>query len=612
MEQQQRRVVLFYSCDQSDDILCDKLTRFLRPLVREAHVAEWSAQQILAGADFAQERKRAWESATHILLLLSADYLASEALYQEMLDALKRQERGEVRVIPIRLRPCLLPKPLEDSLSCLPDNGQPVSAWRKRDEALVDVARDICRILGLPLTSFRHGSTDRDYLLDQVFIYWIEGLLEPSLQGRFQLNLAWQEQPDALVNPEALANPWSTQVQELQPVPRPLPVGRSIAQAYDDANGELLILGEPGAGKTTLLLELTRTLLRRAEKDERARMPAVFHLSSWAKKRQKSLDAWLVEELATKYRVPRKIGRRWIDTNQIFPLLDGLDELADPTRMACVQAIEAYRAQTQRELVVCCRREEYFALSTRLTLQRAISIQPLTDDQIEHYLQHAKYSTDGQWLDLQQVLHNDRELNELAHRPLMLSIFTIAYQEATATELPTGETPEETQSMIFARYVERMLYRRGRSKRWEPQQVIHWITYLAKQMQRQQETTFLVEDLKPNSHVMRNELSSSKEARKNQSSRGLTFQGKSSTLFMCYRFCSEMSSSLLESKHKEDLWLYPSQSSLSPAFKPGIPLWPHWTCWADAGFCVCCGNCAMDPSAFAPCRPFAIKCLRAP
>jgi len=38
-------------------------------------------------------------------------------------------------------------------------------------------------------------------------------------------------------------------------------------QVYDEADGELLILGEPGAGKTTLLLELARDLLDRAQLD---------------------------------------------------------------------------------------------------------------------------------------------------------------------------------------------------------------------------------------------------------------------------------------------------------------------------------------------------------
>ncbi len=62
----------------------------------------------------------------------------------------------------------------------------------------------------------------------------------------------------------------------------------SSASYYDEADGALLILGEPGSGKTTLLLELARDLLDRAEQDETHRMPVVFNLSSWAVKQQPS------------------------------------------------------------------------------------------------------------------------------------------------------------------------------------------------------------------------------------------------------------------------------------------------------------------------------------
>ena len=262
MERQQRRIVLFYSCDPSDNILQEKLSRFLRPLVREVNVEEWSDQQIPAGTDIAQTRKLALESATHILLLLSSHYLASEIYYREMISALERQKCGNVRVIPILLRPCILPKQLEKSLSCLPDNGQPVSIWEKRDEAFFDIAQDICQILGLPLASFRGHSTNRDRLLDRVFTYWVEGLLEPSIRERshFDFDLSLQEQSGIVINP------FGSQVQEIHSVSQLLLTGRRIDQIYDHAQNRLLILGLPGAGKTILLLKLTRILLRRAEK----------------------------------------------------------------------------------------------------------------------------------------------------------------------------------------------------------------------------------------------------------------------------------------------------------------------------------------------------------
>jgi NACHT domain/TIR domain len=498
MKQRQRRVVLFYSCHPSDDILCDKLAQLLRPLVREGYVEQWSARQILPGIETAQETKRALESATHILLLLSAEYLAEDVCCQEMFSALERQKNG-ARVIPIRLRPFLLTRELEASLpSFLPENGRPVSTWKKREEALDEVARGICHILGLPLATLRRRSAnpDRDCLLDRVFKWWVEGVLEPSLQGRMPLDLPLQEQPDVLANPDELINPWPDEVQELKRVLRPLSVEMSIIQAYDDADGELLILGEPGAGKTTLLLELTRMLLKRAEKGDGARMPVVFPLSSWAKEKQ-ALGTWLVEELKERYGIPRKIGKRWIDNNAILPLLDGLDEVAESARTACVQAIEAYHTEVQRELVVCCRREEYLALPRRLRLQRAVCIQQLTDNQVEHYLRQAEQNTDQQLQGLRQGLHGNRELNEFVRTPLMLNIVTFAYQEAQASEVPAGKTPEEMQRIIFARYVKRLFNRRGITTNYTPEQTTHHLTWLARQMVRDDQMGFYIEQMQP-------------------------------------------------------------------------------------------------------------------
>lgn len=100
-----------------------------------------------------------------------------------------------------------------------------------------------------------------------------------------------------------------------------------MTQVYDDADGELLILGAPGSGKTTLLLELARDLLFRAEQDEDHPIPVVFNLSSWAMKRQ-TLSDWLVEEL--KWRA-RRIGGWGID----------LSSPSDPSRTSLAQWLDS-------------------------------------------------------------------------------------------------------------------------------------------------------------------------------------------------------------------------------------------------------------------------------
>jgi len=143
---------------------------------------------------------------------------------------------------------------------------------------------------------------NRRRLLERVRTMWIEGVLEHSLHQAALMALDVQEQPDVL------AHPWQLAVQETDLPPHPLPAGTSIVQVYEEAGGELLILGEPGAGKTTLLLELARTLVERAEADEHQPLPVVFHLSSWALTRPPLAD-WLVEELGTTYQVSRARGK---------------------------------------------------------------------------------------------------------------------------------------------------------------------------------------------------------------------------------------------------------------------------------------------------------------
>ena len=332
---------------------------------------------------------------------------------------------------------------------------------------------------------------NRRRLLTQIRTMWIEGVLEHSLHQAALMALDMQGQPDAL------SNPWHLESQETNQPPHPLPAGTSIVQVYDEAGGELLILGEPGAGKTTLLLELARTLVERAEADEHQPLPVVFHLSSWALTRP-PLSDWLVEELGTTYQVPRALGKAWMAANQILPLLDGLDEVAEEARPGCVQAITAY-AQRQREqgaapLVVCCRSQDYAVLPTRVNLQQAVSIQPLTEEQIEGYLQ----STKGQVEGLRQALHQDPELSELARRPLMLSIITLAYQGARPEELPTETTREgQQQQQVFADYVQRMLRGGGISQHASGEHMLRWLRRLSTQMQRHQQTVFFLEQLQP-------------------------------------------------------------------------------------------------------------------
>ncbi len=324
---------------------------------------------------------------------------------------------------------------------------------------------------------------NRMRLLRRVRAFWITGVLEQSLHGAALLALGLQEQPDAV------ANPWHLLFQHPDTTPSLLPTGTRITQVYDDADGELLILGAPGSGKTTLLLELAHDLLARAERDEQHPMPIVFNLSSWAIKQQPLLE-WFIEEMNTKYQIPRKLARSWIETDQVLPLLDGLDEVASEARTACIEAISTYRQEHGFvPMVVCSRSTEYAAQTAQIHLQSAIVVQPLTMQQVDEYLSNAG----GQLETLRVALHNDQTLQELVTTPLMLSILTLAYHGQPLEDLLTKTSSDDIQHLIFATYVERMLERRRAEARYTPQQTISWLTWLAHQMKQHNQTQFFIE-----------------------------------------------------------------------------------------------------------------------
>src|SRR5204862_5439162 len=114
-------------------------------------------------------------------------------------------------------------------------------------------------------------------------------------------------------------------------------------------------------------------------------MPVIFPLSSWTGKQP--LTEWMVEELISKYQVPRKLARTWVDADQILPLLDGLDEVAPENRTACIETINAYRQEHGLlPLVVCSRSADYLAQTVRVRLSSAVSVQSLTQQQVDDYL----------------------------------------------------------------------------------------------------------------------------------------------------------------------------------------------------------------------------------
>ncbi len=498
-------VQVFYSYASEDEEYRQQLEKHLSLLRRQGIISEWHNHKIMPGDESAKTIASYLDTSSLILLLVSPDFIASDYCYQiEMHHALQRQASGLAYVIPIILRPVDWQNAPFSALPCLPRNGRPVTLWPNQDQAFHDIVLGVREAIDaikessstiLPPLLFKQDThpkpaldQNRQRFLKRVQATWITGVLEHSLQNTTLLVPGLQEQPDAVLNP------WHLIMQETDQPSHPLPPNISIAQVFDDATGELLILGEPGAGKTTLLLQLARNLLLRAEHDPSHPLPAILNLSSWAEKRP-PLISWITDELYDKYAVPRSLAASWLASNQMILLLDGLDEVAQPQRSACITALNMYRQEHHlTSMVVCSRSIEYTSQSARLSVQKAVSIQPLTLQQIDTYL----LRMGPQFSTIRVALQNEEGLRDLATTPLMLNILMLTYQEGTPDNLATLSSTELRREKVFEHYVQHMLERRAYEKRYSPHQTSVWLATLAKQMKRHGQTEFYIERMQKN------------------------------------------------------------------------------------------------------------------
>ncbi len=264
------------------------------------------------------------------------------------------------------------------------------------------------------------------------------------------------------------------------------------------AGRTLLILGEPGTGKTLSMLKLAERLIKKTEEDLSLPIPVVFNLSFWAIKRQNIAD-WLVEELVkpSQYYISKALAKQWIEQEELILLLDGLDEVKAKYRNNCIKALNKFiETHGITEMVVCCRVQDYEALSERLKLRSAICIQPLSSEYIYWYLEDVGKPLVG----LKQLLQRDKELEEFARTPLIFSVMSITYQnyslEALLKEM---SVKSDRYKRLFDSYIERMFTRKqiSLSKKYSKNKTIHYLIWLAQSLQKESQTVFLIENLQP-------------------------------------------------------------------------------------------------------------------
>lgn len=130
------------------ELLVDKLEPHLALLQRQGAIKLWHDGRILAGSRWAPEIAERLETAKIILLLVSADFIASDYCWSnEMTRALERDADGSARVVPVIIRPCMWETAPFGQLQALPTDGKPVSTAADVDAAFTEVAKGIARVV---------------------------------------------------------------------------------------------------------------------------------------------------------------------------------------------------------------------------------------------------------------------------------------------------------------------------------------------------------------------------------------------------------------------------------------------------------------------------------
>ncbi|MBN2305043.1 MAG: HEAT repeat domain-containing protein [Anaerolineae bacterium] len=195
----------------------------------------------------------------------------------------------------------------------------------------------------------------------------------------------------------------------------------SVHDAFDENAHRLLLLGAPGSGKTTTLMAFARDMVARRLADPTHLLPVLAPIALWDSDRHPTLADWLVQAIP-----PLKDDIAAIlAQGRALLLLDGLDELGDEREDSKTKELYDPRLRflhalpTNNQVLITCRRADYYSIPEKARLTGAITLQPLDDAQLKNYLHDIP--------DLWAALQADDQLREMARTPLLLSLFAYAF-----------------------------------------------------------------------------------------------------------------------------------------------------------------------------------------
>jgi hypothetical protein len=194
---------------------------------------------------------------------------------------------------------------------------------------------------------------------------WVEGELEKSRLAATLEELGIEAMTGCVSSPTGMEM---------------LSAAGSPKDIFQEAGGQLLVLGEAGTGKSRFMLRLVKQLLADWKEDISLILPVPIKISTWTADAS-SLPGFLASRMVEqRFRTGRSQNEELIRQGRLALALDGLDEVASEHRAACLDAINEF-ADTAAgwSLIVTSRFREYSDLAPRkLVAGGAVRLQELT------------------------------------------------------------------------------------------------------------------------------------------------------------------------------------------------------------------------------------------
>ena len=126
---------IFISYAHANESFKDDLVGHLKGIERLVEVDVWDDRRLEGGDLWREEIDAALQNCTIALLLVSKEFIASKFIAEvEIPELLKRHADGELRVVPIIIRPCVWEPHNYSRFQVLPKDGKPVSTYSEEND----------------------------------------------------------------------------------------------------------------------------------------------------------------------------------------------------------------------------------------------------------------------------------------------------------------------------------------------------------------------------------------------------------------------------------------------------------------------------------------------